>query len=373
MVISTSQHSPTHEPHFFYRAENFVIQNSVLNNVGGNQTNQTINTHHVNITNDPIPINDYQRPVRSPPVTSSLPRKELVTSCPVPKLRSNSNSYEDPLSLAIKLKSLMNEADCGPRILAELDGLIDALEFSDQASRALRFTALRNRARPLALPLMHRCSMALRTLCSDILPYRDVLGRRKGFSTLWVQVYWVGKWRRRELLQKDLESLRWPLESFLAALVSKALETLVYQSQDHLGHIRAFYANLRLRMPFLRHVPLITMTIIDHLGRTLPIPVDFCESIEETHRILQGYSKGTVGERYIRRSDYHLIHADDGHTVGSEEYANTEKPDAVFVVSIVMKRGTSTVVSLQKSCPRCGEISSRVPSDSGWVECALCL
>lgn len=52
------------------------------------------------------------------------------------------------------------------------------------------------------------------------------------------------------------------------------------QLGDDLSHGRVsldvFYHLLKQKLPSLRHIQLETVSVVDHLGRTIPVPTMFC-------------------------------------------------------------------------------------------------
>jgi len=42
--------------------------------------------------------------------------------------------------------------------------------------------------------------------------------------------------------------------------------------------LKRFFASLRRCRPFLHHIPLISVQVVDHLGQNIPVPILFCST-----------------------------------------------------------------------------------------------
>ena len=58
------------------------------------------------------------------------------------------------------------------------------------------------------------------------------------------------------------------------------------------------------------------------------------------------------------------MRAEDGQIISPSELASTVQPGMQLEMSIVMRRGMDD----QKKCPRCHQINSQAPVNSGWIE-----
>jgi hypothetical protein len=128
----------------------------------------------------------------------------------------------------------------------------------------------------------------------------------------------------------------------------------------------SFHNLFSQRLPFLGHIKLNTVQVLNHLGDIIAVPDMFCSTWKDFHYIIDGHCKNRPGRRFIERGDYEVMR--DGQTINPSELASNAQPGAVLEMSIILR----TTTALQEQCPRCGYLNSDVVANSGWVECRNC-
>jgi hypothetical protein len=63
--------------------------------------------------------------------------------------------------------------------------------------------------------------------------------------------------------------------------------------------LETFSAVLRQRRPFLRHIPLITVEVVDHLNVKIPVPIMFCSEWKVGGRCLVYISESHTSARIL--------------------------------------------------------------------------
>ena len=59
-----------------------------------------------------------------------------------------------------------------------------------------------------------------------------------------------------------------------------SIEWTQFRNHSNIDYIslQTFSTNFKLRLPFLRHLRLITVDVVDHLGCMIPVPIQFCST-----------------------------------------------------------------------------------------------
>lgn len=130
-----------------------------------------------------------------------------------------------------------------------------------------------------------------------------------------------------------------------------------------------------------RHIPLNNILIVDHLGRTLPIPMMFCsrrevqysiflrifvgltDSIQDVDYIIKGYCKNVAGSQLIEFGSYEILSSRDYRMVPPTEIAKVQ-PGDIFEISVVLRK----LAILSGRCPRCKHLNKAAAGVGGWIE-----
>ena len=150
-------------------------------------------------------------------------------------------------------------------------------------------------------PTVWQCFIILQEVFDHINCYRDgVLSTTINF--LWLQVCLNGlDMGKLGLLRLKLSACRESLDGFLMALSSYvsvfnafpptegshstkkySVEWTKFGNQlpRGLASVHTFSACLKQRLPFLHHIPLNAVRVVDHLGQNIPVPTLFCSTWE---------------------------------------------------------------------------------------------
>ena len=139
-------------------------------------------------------------------------------------------------------------------------------------------------------------------------------------------------------------------------------------------------------MPFLRHIALHALRVVDHLGQNISVPMIFCSTWkvsgpcfvvfrsghalrrrQDFDYIIRGYCNNRAGNRFVQQGDYRVIRAEDNGTIDPSEFARTIKPGVVLEMSIVLRKKTS-FPDKKQVCPRCDTVSLNVATHHGWID-----
>ena len=132
--------------------------------------------------------------------------------------------------------------------------------------------------------------------------------------------------------------------------------------------------------PFLRHIQVSKITVIDHLGRNIPIPIIFCSAwqvrcdrkyivssyifvYQDFYVFISELCKGSAGHEFIERRDFRMLH--NNKFIDPLEFPDRVVSGMTIEMSIILRQRTSS--QSKTKCPRCG-YSGSVPVGDGWVE-----
>ncbi|KAJ8514287.1 hypothetical protein ONZ45_g8150 [Pleurotus djamor] len=116
------------------------------------------------------------------------------------------------------------------------------------------------------------------------------------------------------------------------------------------------------------HIQMQKILVRDHIGRYLPIPLEFCTSWADLGIIINHFCQGVEGSELILRNDWELIEPSAGTVVKPSQFNAVIKPDLELEMSVVLNRLLSTLFA----CPGCGYDNPRQESADGWITCYKC-
>ncbi|KAL0959825.1 hypothetical protein HGRIS_011503 [Hohenbuehelia grisea] len=223
-------------------------------------------------------------------------------------------------------------------------------------------------------PKLADCATLLRaSLRTVILHYQSL---RTTLGTLWRQVYWAGQApsqlsEQLRLMRSGLATIQPSLNRVLAAISSDIWKELIKGARVPLQEIEKFYSELRLQIPSLIHLKISKLTVVDHLGRNIPVPIELCSSIQSLDFIVQCYCRDRAGSPFVERGDYQLIRSCDNKILEGRRFLAMAKCETVFEMSIILRLNNSVSAS-RHVCPRCSHTNSTAIEYKGWIECARC-
>ncbi|KAF7983574.1 hypothetical protein HWV62_21174 [Athelia sp. TMB] len=112
----------------------------------------------------------------------------------------------------------------------------------------------------------------------------------------------------------------------LLALGRAAWPELERGSKDTLAHLAIFYCQLEQESASLRHIIVDSVTVINHLGSEMPIPLIFCHSWSDFHVVISGFCKDSAGHSLIQRGNYRIWNLDDDHVISPADIATSLWP-----------------------------------------------
>jgi hypothetical protein len=144
----------------------------------------------------------------------------------------------------------------------------------------------------------------------------------------------------------------------------------------------------------LGHLDEPTVRVVDPVGTTIPVPVQFMGSWDvrkssyhrlfcslliasgqSFDRIIKAYTRDRPGDSYIRRGDYRVIRPEDGETMSRSEFSEPWQAGTTLETSIILRARIKTSANMQK-CPRCQHVNSGTTAIHNWIEwcvTAVCL
>jgi hypothetical protein len=207
-------------------------------------------------------------------------------------------------SLIVKIVQLLIESktcsDDSHRFKLELETLHKTLALTGLAVQTYQHTPLGRVLVDLITPKMAQCFVVLQELLHKIKGFRQGL-HPTSIHYLWRQVLWSG-WSEDEFasLRTKLLEIRESLARFLMALHSYVLIAfyLIWPVTEHYftitqsvawtdigdrlraGHafLDVFHGSFIRHLPFLGHIKLDTVRVVDHLGQNIPVPTIFCST-----------------------------------------------------------------------------------------------
>ncbi|KZP18175.1 hypothetical protein FIBSPDRAFT_602091 [Athelia psychrophila] len=258
-----------------------------------------------------------------------------------------------------------------PETLASLKRLMELMEL---ALRAYQHTDLAPSLSRAISIRVEECRPALEELISqlNLINFRHIL-----FNTvlyfirkyMWARIGWKGS-----VISALDSKFRKSHSSFAACLLALGCaawpELKRGQGQETLDELAKFYVQLEQASTSLRHIKVDVVSVHDHLGRNLPVPMIFCTSSQDFHVMISGFCRGVAGDVVILRGDYMILNSEDDQVINPEKFAFVLQPGMAVDMSIVFheqaERGKGGEGHI---CPRCQHVNSRC---TGWVNCANC-
>ncbi|KAF7983699.1 hypothetical protein HWV62_19625 [Athelia sp. TMB] len=153
----------------------------------------------------------------------------------------------------------------------------------------------------------------------------------------------------------------------LLALGSAAWPELERGSgQEILASLAEFYHLLEQESASLRHIPVDAVTVVNHLGCEMPVPLVFCRSWSDFHVVVTGFCKHTPGHLLVQQGDYRILRADDG-VIYPADISTSLHPGMKVEMSIVLHEQVPCWHPGEiRKCPRCQHVNGENTTESGW-------
>ncbi|KAF8336038.1 hypothetical protein F5887DRAFT_988374 [Amanita rubescens] len=338
-----------------------IISDSIIR-IGHNQDISNSIVYQTNIT--------YHHP-RSCPVAESHPHSEATSRGIVlrPTFRSSaSDSCLVAARLIVEIVQSLPASDQFRNLKEDLKTLQQTLDLGGLAIEAHQCTPI---GRILSCTISEeraRCIGVLRNLLNTIRDYqRDVKSMHRFFS-LSRALGGGGELGEICVWRDKLSDCQKSLGQCLRALDSTSLRA--FGSSVRAQNISPANFNRLLQQgpPFLRHIQVSKVTVVDHLGRNIPVPIIFCSVWQDFYVFISELCKGSAGHEFIERRDFSMLH--NNKVIDPLEFPDRVASGMTIEMSIILRRRTSSQ-SNTKKCPRCG-YSTSVPVGDGWVECWHC-
>ncbi|KZP22985.1 hypothetical protein FIBSPDRAFT_465289 [Athelia psychrophila] len=140
--------------------------------------------------------------------------------------------------------------------------------------------------------------------------------------------------------------------------------------KETLEELEFFYEELKRETTSLQHMKVDTIIVLDHLGRSLPVPRIFCISPQDFHVVITGFCRGVAGDVLIRQGNYRILNSEDDQIINPEQFAIVLQPGMAVGMSIVFHEQAEERQGIEGySCPRCHHVNSTC---TGWVTCVKC-
>ncbi|KAF7982996.1 hypothetical protein HWV62_24610 [Athelia sp. TMB] len=237
-----------------------------------------------------------------------------------------------------------------PETLAALERVLLLTELS---VRAYHHTPLsESLSRGIAIEV-DECRRLLQHLLSNLSSYRHMLSA--------AVIYFIRKyiWRRFRrggaVATLDLE-LRRSHRSFAACLLAlgRAAWPELERGTDALAQLAELYSSLESELASLRHLEVDTVTVVNHLGRNMPVPLIFCKSWPNFHIVISGFCKGSAGSAIIQRGDYRILKPNDDVVISRSDISTELRPGMTVEMSIMLhEQAKDNSVPQWSRCPRC--------------------
>ncbi|KAJ8472927.1 hypothetical protein ONZ45_g16483 [Pleurotus djamor] len=168
-------------------------------------------------------------------------------------------------------------------------------------------------------------------------------------------------------LQNFVMSHQIPLEQFSRFFESRSWDTII-KGQMGVRLESLVRASALLQTPTPTTLQPLKLTVMNHLGDYLPIPLEFCLSLEDIRIVIKRWCRNQPGDNFIRSDSWELVHPETNNSINQFMFPRLAKPQTVFAMSIVLgRRGQRPY-----HCPNCGEDNRRQARDNGWVNCSNC-
>ncbi|KZP15430.1 hypothetical protein FIBSPDRAFT_81749 [Athelia psychrophila] len=218
---------------------------------------------------------------------------------------------------------------------------------------------------------VEECRQVLNELQSNLASYRYKL---YPFVIHFIQTYiWGGIGQGASVHALD-SNLRKCHSSFIACLLALGRaewpELKRGLGKETLEELELFYEELKRETTSLQHMKVDTIIVLDHLGRSLPIPMIFCISPQDFHIVITGFCRGLAGDFLIRQGNYRILNSEDDQVINPDQFAIALQPGMDVGMSIVFHEQAEERQGIEGySCPRCHHVNSRC---TGWVTCGKC-
>lgn len=156
-------------------------------------------------------------------------------------------------------------------------------------------------------------------------------------------------------------------------------------SRSETSSLREFNTYLLQGPVSLHDIQVDTISVTDHLGRTLPVPTIFCSSTEvsahnlpsihvvacsrtyatqSVHHIIGRYCENYFGSDFIQQGEYMIRHFQDNKVINCIGFPTLARSGMKFEISIIMRQKES----FNKICPQCYYSNDDVPATCGWIK-----
>lgn len=132
-----------------------------------------------------------------------------------------------------------------------------------------------------------------------------------------------------------------------------------------------------------------TISVVDQLGDTIPIPAMFSSSWEVSstlstlnfvaaangihmksfHSILKAYAQNRIGQKYIEQGEFQLIGSGDNKVIERSALGRLVREGDTLEISIVLVLQTTGNKDQERECPKCSYVNAAAASvDDSWVQ-----
>ncbi|KZP15218.1 hypothetical protein FIBSPDRAFT_1048296 [Athelia psychrophila] len=251
-----------------------------------------------------------------------------------------------------------------PETLASLERLLTLMKL---ALRAYRHTDLVHSLSNAISIGVEECRQLLDELISNLTNFRHGLSNAVLYfiqQYMWARIGWQGS-TVSTLDSKLRKSHSWFAACLLALGRAAWPELKRGLEQETLNELAIFYVQLEQESTSLRHIKVDAVTVQDHLGRNLLVPMIFCTSSRDFHVVIAGFCRGVAGDVLIQRGNYRILNSKDDQVINPEEFAIVLQPGMAVGMSIALhEQAEEGQGSEGYSCPRCKHINARC---TGWV------
>lgn len=144
--------------------------------------------------------------------------------------------------------------------------------------------------------------------------------------------------------------------------------------------LESFHTFLSKRLPFLGHIKLNSVQVVDHLGKIIPVPTQFCSTWKVefwllvywpfdtyTYRdfdyIIKHYCKNRPGSRFVEQGDYEVLRTMDNRIISQSDFA--VQSGMTVEMAIVMRQSTA---NQKNKCPCCDHLNLNATTHHDWIE-----
>ncbi|KZP08193.1 kinase-like protein [Athelia psychrophila] len=258
-------------------------------------------------------------------------------------------------------------------LLKTLTSLKQILRLTDLALRAYQDTPLVKHLGSLISLGAGDCYQLLEDLIANLSNYLSILSPAVFY---FIRKYiWVGipQGARARMIESKLRECHRSFAVCLLALGSAAWPGLQPGLKEALTELADVYVLLVQESKSLRHINVEAVIVIDHLGRTLPVPAIFCNSAQHFHTVIAGFCKGAAGDILVQRRDYRILKSDSNQVIDPLDFHTALQSGMTYAMTIVLRRKTQEGrVNEEHKCPNCNLANRKAITVSGWVICQWC-